>query len=137
MSQEVTYVYVIALVAGVGEFAAVKVGIAKNPEHRLAQLKTGSPFEMDIACVLALPNRDMALGIEQSFHKLNAEQRLKGEWFDLHPVEAVRRVCGFVEALIYLLEDEELYELALQKTGVSEVLRVMATLDRPDGVTIQ
>lgn len=58
---------------------AFKVGRSKNPERRLKQLQTGSPYKLKLICVLE--NKGYQ---EKLLHsQLNESgRRCKGEWFD-------------------------------------------------------
>jgi len=86
---ETTYIYIIAKKAG-GKFEApVKVGFARNPEVRLQQFKTATPFPIGIFCCFAAPSRQHARDIESAFHHVKREQRTHGEWFDIPPEKAI------------------------------------------------
>jgi hypothetical protein len=54
----------------------VKIGYTENLAARLAQLQTGSPFELYFHAVI-----DGGRDIEKAWHKRFAEKRTLGEWF--------------------------------------------------------
>jgi len=58
---------------------AIKIGRSKNPQRRLKQLQTGSPFKLKMLLVLEGKG-----SIEKSLHERLVEfkQDCKGEWFD-------------------------------------------------------
>jgi hypothetical protein len=85
LSEDVCAVYVIAVNPRNGP---VKVGIARNPWQRLAQLQTGQPQALSITSLLSLPGRAFAIDIERAFHAVKKARRLRGEWFDFSPDEA-------------------------------------------------
>ncbi|MDB2481769.1 GIY-YIG nuclease family protein [bacterium] len=58
---------------------AFKVGISKNPERRLRQLQTGSPYKLKMVLVLKGKSH-----LESTLHERLKSFRLgnfKGEWF--------------------------------------------------------
>lgn len=78
-------VYVIGDIAA----SAVKIGMAKDPIARLAQLQTGNPSRLYLHRVFWV-SADQAANIECDAHA-NAGasyQRLEGEWFSCTPNEA-------------------------------------------------
>lgn len=72
-----------------GDHGRSKIGISSDPNARLAQLKTGSPFPISLATVYA-PSCDSmgALRIEQAAHAMLTAHRCEGEWFDVEPAIA-------------------------------------------------
>ncbi len=72
-----SYVYFIQQ----GEDGPIKIGKSHDPHERLAQLQTGSAYELRLLgfCVES-PGRD-----ESSFHEKFAEHHLRGEWFNMRP----------------------------------------------------
>lgn len=81
MSDGTCYIYIIAI----DEVGMVKVGISDNPQKRLSQLTTGSPFKMRIEHSFAAPSRKAAEDIERGFHRVYADKRGNGEWFKMKP----------------------------------------------------
>lgn len=62
------------------ELGPVKIGIAKQPRERLAQLQTSTPFELKLRKT-ASP-RD-AHTVEQYLHRRFSRYHIRGEWFDV------------------------------------------------------
>lgn len=61
----------------------IKIGLALDPEKRLAQLQTGHPERL-VLCEVVWVTRSF----ERRLHTLFAAYRLHGEWFRAHPVLA-------------------------------------------------
>lgn len=57
--------------------SAVKVGFSRNPIPRFRQIQTGNPNELEL---LGIVRGDVIQ--EQAFHRVWADRRLSGEWFD-------------------------------------------------------
>lgn len=87
----------------------VKIGIARDPEKRIASIQTGSPRPLKLLAVFDTPNREIARKFEAAFHRHQDEKRLAGEWFDLDPIEALEMACGsfrrHLEGMSQKLED--------------------------------
>lgn len=73
----------------------VKIGMAKNPEARVKFLQTGQPMLLS----LLWTHED---DHERTLHRRFADQRIRGEWFDLtplgDPVEVVTAAIEEIEA---------------------------------------
>jgi hypothetical protein len=74
------------------EDGPVKIGISGSPNGRLASIQTGCPFRISILHIEEMRDRDHALEHEDHIHRLFAENRLVGEWFDLDPDLAIEQV---------------------------------------------
>jgi hypothetical protein len=59
-----------------GDDGPVKIGTAKDPIMRVAELQTGSPYQLYLREVLVGGVR-----IERRLHKRFKDDRLQGEWF--------------------------------------------------------
>ena len=92
------YLYIIA-----GNTAPSKVGIANNPEHRLKALQTGNPTLLKIHLIIPCDN---VRALERILHKKLGRYRLKGEWFDLSPEQAILEVNWII---MHLSEDLNQY----------------------------
>jgi len=62
---------------------AIKIGRSKDPQSRLKQLQTGSPYKLKLLVVV--PEKG---NIEKSLHQKFSyyKQNCKGEWFDFNCV---------------------------------------------------
>jgi hypothetical protein len=79
-----------------GEVGAIKIGIAVEPEKRLAELQSGSPIPLSILA-LAEGGRER----EWAYHTLLFHRhRLHGEWFERHPelMAEIDRINALAEA---------------------------------------
>lgn len=74
----------------------IKVGVAEDPERRLANLQNANFEELCFHRFWWLPGQAIALRIETSFKRDFARANIRGEWFDLDPAEAVE----YIEAAI-------------------------------------
>lgn len=61
-----------------------KIGIANDPQSRLAQLQTGNPYKLEIISCYGFEDASM---VEKSLHQAYKSQRLQGEWFELNTVQ--------------------------------------------------
>lgn len=65
--------------------APSKVGIANDPVKRMASLQTAHHQKLCLVGSWSTPCRDIARVLENSFHVVQAKDRLNGEWFNLSP----------------------------------------------------
>lgn len=63
-----------------------KIGISKEPKYREKTLQSEQPA-IEMVCSKRYPARKIAEAIEAALHKAYAEQRVRGEWFDLSPID--------------------------------------------------
>lgn len=58
---------------------AIKIGMSKNPQSRLRQLQTGSPYKLKLLTIVKGKGH-----LERSLHESLKpyKQSCKGEWFD-------------------------------------------------------
>lgn len=99
-SADTCYLYLMCIQEGDCIVGPVKVGITGSLSARLSQVQTGNPRKVVIAMYLPFPNRDIAATLEGGFHTVMGDHRLSGEWFDLHPVEALIAICQNVRSAI-------------------------------------
>ena len=128
---DVCYVYVI----GIPEMDLSKIGISRNPSTRLSQLRTGSPFTMELRMCLRTPSDSTARSLESAFHKVMESKRRSGEWFHLSLDEACRILA--INLLAHLrfavgFEAEEAISL-LSECGVPAKIIDCLDFDSGDG----
>lgn len=76
----------------------IKIGVAKDAGKRLRSIQTGSAVSLRIyAHVPVAPGQ--AYNVEHACHSRLADYRLKGEWFDYDPYEALALVRAVIEEL--------------------------------------
>lgn len=85
-----SFVYVVSE----GANGPVKVGVAKRPRQRLAELQIGNPRKLKLAGSWLAETRSRAIGVEFEVHAEMKRYRLRGEWLDIDEIGA----CGLVEA---------------------------------------
>jgi predicted GIY-YIG superfamily endonuclease len=78
----------------------VKIGYAKNPSRRLAELQTGSPGELYIFEQIAKLTLKEARAVERKAHEHFKDRRLKGEWFDITTEEAREAVWQWIDVRV-------------------------------------
>lgn len=74
-----TYVYFIQ--EKLGELAPVKIGVAKNPEVRLAELQIGNPRKLILLTQIGPVSQKRAYHLEKQLHRKLKRHKLRGEWF--------------------------------------------------------
>jgi hypothetical protein len=79
----VRYVYVIGPQKGLQ-----KIGMATDPQIRLATLQTASPHDLLIHAAIAVPF-GAAPDVEGQAHRLLGRMCVRNEWFDITPAEAL------------------------------------------------
>ena len=68
-----------------------KVGLATDPQSRLTTLQTASPFDLVMHAAVAVPFRE-AHSVERRAHQLLARSRVRNEWFETSPAEAMAAI---------------------------------------------
>jgi hypothetical protein len=79
----VRYVYVIGPTRGLQ-----KIGMATDPQSRLAALQTASPVDLLIHAAIAVPF-GAAPDVEHKAHRLLGRMCVRNEWFETTPAEAL------------------------------------------------
>ncbi len=72
------------------EIGLIKLGIANDPASRLKTIQGATGIRLALAH--ATEARRDARAVEAAAHKLLAEKRKTGEWFDVSPDEAIRAI---------------------------------------------
>lgn len=80
------------LIAPEGVDRPVKIGVADDPQKRLRQLQTGNPTPLRIVRTFSAQSRAAVNDWEFHAHRLFADHRLAGEWFDLSADDIIARV---------------------------------------------
>jgi len=66
-----------------------KIGVSVNPERRLKEIQTGSPFDLTVDYYIECDN---APQIERKIHKKYNDAQLEREWFELSLVDKAKIV---------------------------------------------
>lgn len=74
-----------------GDVGAIKIGVSIAPLERLATMQMGSPVKLRILALV-----EGGMDAEKEYHRLFANHRSHGEWFERHPdilceIERLRR----------------------------------------------
>lgn len=77
-----------------------KIGMARNPQRRLLSIQTATPFPICLFKTFHLPTRVLAREIEAHFHRAFIADHLHGEWFNIGPAKAEKRVKACVAVAI-------------------------------------
>ena len=85
-TQKTTNVYFIQSVVG----GPIKIGVAGNPEERMKQHQTGSPFRLKIVHIIW----GVSYQTEKELHNRFANYRLHGEWFS-------EKILGLLDGVGY------------------------------------
>ena len=86
----------------------MKVGYSKNPFKRLVALRTGCPYELNIGCLLVVPNKKNAEWLEWMVHRTLAHRRMHGEWFSANTKYTLKRIKKDLIAFNKLLKREKI-----------------------------
>ena len=87
------FIYVIGPLEG-----AQKVGLTTDPKARLATLQTGCPQELVIHVAVRVPFGEAHV-VERRAHRMLERSRVKNEWFDLKPNDAIEAVLEATKAV--------------------------------------
>lgn len=105
--------YLYVLMSANGLF---KIGKARQPKGRIAQIQTASPVRISPVFVVEYDERDTDL--EKQYHERFAEKRVRGEWFalskdDLLSIAPVREA---VESALEVIDGDviELWQCGIQ-----------------------
>ena len=77
MRDRTTYVYFIQ-----SGYGAIKVGIAKSPEKRMANMQVSIPKPLRLIAKFPMPDRQSARNLEKDLHEAFADEHIRGEWFN-------------------------------------------------------
>lgn len=73
-----------------------KIGVARNVESRLKQIKTGNPNELTVIYQKEFPDGKTAYHLENKCHNIVKDKRIYSEWFELSKTD--------VDKLIHYLD---------------------------------
>jgi predicted GIY-YIG superfamily endonuclease len=64
-----------------GNKGAIKIGMAKDVDRRVAELQTGNAFKLNVIALIPCDCREQAEYTEKRLHKFFRKQKIRGEWF--------------------------------------------------------
>ena len=105
MARGETHVYVICVLREGRAEGPCKIGVSDNPVSRLASLQSGNPEKLVVYGTVSFPDKNQALFVERSFHKMYGEFRMEGEWFGMKPEMAERHITVALKLYKVFWED--------------------------------
>lgn len=75
------YVYIVQQWEGDGIRGPLKIGIAEDPDLRLAELQCGNPRRLSVIARFPFLSRELAFAREQWLHRKFHHLNIRGEWF--------------------------------------------------------
>lgn len=101
----------------------VKIGITEDPVQRLGTIQASNYEELAFHRFWWLPGVAVASRIEAGFKGQFAESNIRGEWFDMPPLQAEEMVAAMIERLgIWSMTQSEMENLyddwARKKYGI-------------------
>jgi len=115
------YVYFIRA----GNRGAIKIGIARNIERRVATLQTGNAFKLNIMALIPCGCRKEAQNLESNIHKFFNRQRIRGEWFqgniDFRKIEHIVDIDTTRSSLTKVKSDYKPIKNAKKKRGAARL----------------
>lgn len=99
-----------------GRETPCKVGVARDPNNRLASLQTGQPGKLAVRFLLWSPAATVANKIERAVHKALKKNgaHVNGEWFKVKPskaAESIRAVAAELYPSIEFCDHEQMVAL--------------------------
>jgi hypothetical protein len=85
-------IYIIQIILSGGQCGPIKIGISQDPEQRLRDLQTGSPYKLVLFGFFQVGSFAAAKILEVNVHAGIAGCRLVGEWFATDPETARRTI---------------------------------------------
>lgn len=62
-------------------FTYFKVGMSDSPWSRCAEMQTGNPMQLSVYKTWKFDSRELARSFEKTFHEVNCDRIVRGEWF--------------------------------------------------------
>lgn len=110
-----------------------KIGVASDVGSRLAQLQTGSPFELTIENCYIFENAAIA---ERAIHQAWSRERTRGEWFLLsgNVIGRFQEICSLLGGIPFVPESPVVTETEVEEAeeeieytaSLEDVKRIMA-----------
>lgn len=92
------YVYVIQW----GDDGPVKIGMAIAPSYRVRELQVGNWAKLTVRAVIPTPCKPKI--VERVAHRVALPHLIRGEWFDMSPIDAVSAVLAAAwQARVYVM----------------------------------
>lgn len=102
----------------------VKIGVAERIYQRLAQIRVGNPYDVELLKAVDVGNSEAAYRLEAALHAKFLKHRKQGEWFKLTPTELAQ---AFAE-----LEPFPEVDLAKDEPGQSKLFEEASNSPRAE-----
>ena len=79
-----------------------KIGVATNLRRRLEGIQTSHPHPLDCAAAYRFPSLEKARSVERAMHAKFRGHCVRGEWFDVDPVNASAAIAETGGELVQL-----------------------------------
>lgn len=121
------FIYLIAHVDEDGSFLPpVKVGVTSNLKSRLSTIQTAAPAKIELAFDFGIPDRAYAEKLERELHKVLANWRVHGEWFDINPLHALLQITQHLDKhLAASITSDEILAHARDASGILEARKII------------
>lgn len=101
-------VYLLTTIQG----SPVKIGISEDPVRRIATIQSSHYEELRFHRFWWLPGVAVATRIEAAFKQNHAAENIRGEWFDMTPEDAERKIEAGIRNLgIWTLSQSQMEHL--------------------------
>lgn len=122
---EMHFAYVISTVENGQHVSPVKIGVTKDIKNRLSGIQTSCPNDVAVTFAFPLPGRDFADNVEKTAHVVAEKHWRRGEWFNLHPCDALCLIGSVISALSKLYGRDDMgHTIDLGITGVYDAFLV-------------
>lgn len=86
-------VYIIKMYDDEGTvFSKCKIGLTSDPIARLNTIQACNPFKIKYAWIEHMDSRRHAQTFEATMHQYLDKRRIHGEWFNIHPQDAIEAI---------------------------------------------
>lgn len=127
-----TYVYVIGLLR---LDDCCKIGVSKDPDKRVSEISTGTPFVPVVAFLELMATGGQARAVERASHKSLESFRANGEWFWVSPHDAWTKVVQPIAKRINTYREPREYEKIERKIFPTEKLVIPKSIEEMVSVT--
>ncbi len=108
-----SFIYIIKCIYG------IKIGVSNNPFNRISQIKTSSPFNIDLLHILFIDKKHV-YKIEKGLHKHFKDKKISGEWFNLNEIDLKIIYLSYVLFLpLYSLDFIKNGDLSIKESDLS------------------
>lgn len=107
-----------------GREGPIKIGVARDPQKRLADLQVGCPYELFLVAAGDLPD-----SAEREFHRQLWDYSVRGEWFQPH--ENVWDAAREIGRIDFVGPEQPRLKKPKPKTGEDALAAIFAYAQKP------